>query len=318
MLFGAHCSTAGGVASALERAVRIGADCCQLFVKNNMQWFARPFREEELQAFHEVRQRAGLACVFGHAGYLINLAAPPSSNRDKSVRSLVEEIGRAAQLELPFLVVHPGAHLGAGVEAGLRRVSEAIEEVVTATRGLGVRIALENTAGQGTCLGGELWHLAEVYQRVGCADRLAICLDTAHLWGAGYDIRVPAGWDRVWEELERWVGLDQVVAFHLNDSKAALGSRRDRHEHIGRGRLGREAFRLLVSDPRFDRLPGCLETPKSEDLHEDRENLAVLRSLCATGGGRRLAKQGAWAGGRRSRAKVKWRREGDSNPRYGF
>jgi len=308
MLLGAHCSTAGGVACALERAVRIGAECCQLFVKNNMQWFARPLREEELRAYREARHRAGLGCVFGHAGYLINLAAPPSPNRDKSLRSLVQEVERAEALDLPFLVVHPGAHLGTGVETGLARVAEALDEVIAATPGCRVRLALENTAGQGTCLGAELWHLTELYQRVRHPERLAICLDTAHLWGAGYDIRTPDGWARVWEELEGGVGLDQLVAFHLNDSKASLGSRVDRHEHIGRGRLGLEAFRLLLADPRFAALPGCLETPKSDDLHEDRENLAVLRALSAPERGARDRRTGGAVRKRESRARLERRR----------
>lgn len=322
MLLGAHCSTAGGVATALERAVSIGAECCQLFVKNNMQWFARPLRPQEVAAFLQTRHSTGFPAVFGHAGYLINLAAPPSPKRDRSIRSLIQEIERAAALGLPFLVMHPGAHLGAGEEVGLARAAAALDEVLAATRTCGVRIALENTAGQGSCLGADLWHLAWLYDKVRWPERLAVCLDTAHLWAAGHDIRSGAGWQRVLNELDRLVGLSQLVAFHLNDSKTGLGSRVDRHEHIGQGKLGLEAFRWLLNDPRFERHPGCLETPKSEDLHEDRQNLAVLRALIgaprAVGPAPRLTdrpprSEKPIVGGRSV-----WRREGDSNPRYGF
>lgn len=284
MLFGAHCSTAGGLVTALARAQRIGADSCQLFVKNNMQWWARPLPEKEAANFRAAASASGLPWIFAHAGYLINLAAPESANRQKSIQSLIQELERAAALGLPFVVLHPGAHLGAGEEAGLRQVVRALDEVFAATNSANVRVALENTAGQGTCLGAELWHWAWVYDRVRDPARLAICVDTAHLFAAGHDIRTPAGWDRVIREVERSVGLDQIVAFHLNDSKAPLGSRVDRHEHIGRGHLGLEAFRSIVNDPRFERHPACLETPKSEDLHEDVENLTVLRSLCSGSG----------------------------------
>lgn len=280
MLLGAHCSTAGGLVTALDRARRIGADSCQLFVKNNMQWLARPLKEEEAANFRAAAKASGLAWIFAHAGYLINLAAPDSANRQKSIRSLIQELERTAALGLPFLVLHPGAHLGAGEEAGLRQVVRALDEAFEATKTAEVRVALENTAGQGTCLGAELWHWAWVYDRVRDPKRLAICVDTAHLLAAGHDIRSPAGWDRVMAEVDRTVGLDQIVAFHLNDSKAPLGSRVDRHEHIGRGHVGLDGFRHIVNDPRFERHPACLETPKSEDLHEDVENLAVLRSLC--------------------------------------
>ena len=280
MLLGAHCSTAGGLTTALDRARRIGADSCQLFVKNNMQWFGSTLDDAEVAAFRAARAASGLACVFAHAGYLINLASPHSVQWEKSIRSLIQELERAAALELPFLVLHPGAHLGSGELPGLHRVVKALDEALAATRTLKIRVALENTAGQGACLGAELWHLTWVFERVRSPERLAVCLDTAHLLAAGHDLRSPAGWDRVIREVDRAVGLEQIVAFHLNDSKAPLGSRVDRHEHIGQGHLGRETFRHIVNDPRFSQHPACLETPKSEDLHEDRENLALLRSLC--------------------------------------
>lgn len=279
MIFGAHCSTAGGLHKALERAQLIHAECVQIFVKNNMQWFGKPYQPAEVAEYQTELGRRTLQPVFGHTGYLINLAAPPSDNRDKSIKSLIQEVELATTIDLPFLVLHPGAHLGDGEEAGLERVAQGLNEVFRITRTSRVRIALENTAGQGSCLGFKLAHLAAIYEKVDRPERLGICLDTAHFLAAGYDIRTPKGWEAALAELDGLVGLKQILAFHLNDSKTDLGSRVDRHEHIGRGRIGREAFRHIVNDGRFEKHPACLETPKSDDLHEDIENLKVLRSL---------------------------------------
>lgn len=279
MRFGAHMSTSGGVWKALERGVAIGCDVVQFFVKNNMQWFGKPFARADLDRYANKLAAGKLACVFGHTGYLINLAAPPSANRDKSIQSLVQEIQFATELGLPFLVMHPGAHLGRGEEAGIQQVIAGLDEAFRATKDSPVRVALENTAGQGSCLGHRLAHLAAIYDGVQRPERLGVCLDTAHFLAAGYDIRAKKGWNAAIAEVDRLVGLDQVLAFHLNDSKADLGSRVDRHEHIGRGRIGAEGFRHIVRDKRFKGTPGCLETPKSGDLHEDVENLALLRSL---------------------------------------
>jgi deoxyribonuclease-4 len=279
MIFGAHCSTSGGVHTALLRAKQIGASSCQIFVKNNMQWFGRPHTPEELAQYANEFNNCGFACVFGHSGYLINLGAPASKNRDNSIKSLLQEIDLATTLGLPFLVMHPGAHLEKGEAKGLAQIVEGLNEVFRATKHSPVRIALENTAGQGSCLGYRMSHIAEIYERVNNPERLAVCLDTAHFFAAGYDIRTPAGWNAALGELEQTIGLEQIVAFHLNDSKADLGSHVDRHAGIGAGKIGREAFRHIVNDARFANLPGCLETPKSKDLHEDVENLAILRSL---------------------------------------
>jgi deoxyribonuclease-4 len=277
MKFGAHCSTSGGVWKALERGTSIGCDVVQIFVKNNMQWLGRAHGKEDIQKFASLR--GGLASVFGHAGYLINLAAPPSANWDKSLESLVQEVEFATALELPFLVLHPGAHLGAGEGEGLARMVEGLDEVFGASKKSRVRIALENTAGQGTCLGHTIEHLAAIYDGVKNPKRLALCIDTAHLFAAGFDVRSPKGWDGAMDLIDKLVGIGEIAAFHLNDSKTDLGSRVDRHEHIGKGKIGLEAFRRIVNDARFANTPGCLETPKSDDLHEDIENLAALRSL---------------------------------------
>jgi len=283
MLFGAHCSTAGGVWAALQRCKRIKGDVCQLFVKNNMQWFGKPFSAEDLAAYADERAANRFACVFGHTGYLINLGGPASENRDRSLKSLIQEIELATQLGLPFLVLHPGAHLGAGEAAGIKQIVAGLDQVIAATRRSPVRVALENTAGQGTCLGHRIEHLAAIFDRVKKPERLGVCLDTAHFFAAGYDIRTPKGWNAAIREVASLIGLKQILAFHLNDSKTPLGSRVDRHEHIGKGYLGKQAFRHIVNDARFKKHPGCLETPKSEDLHEDVQNLAVLRSLAGMG-----------------------------------
>jgi deoxyribonuclease-4 len=277
MLFGAHCSTVGGVEFALDRAGQIGGSICQIFVKNNMQWFGKAPSADSLARFAE--RRVKFAGVFGHTGYLINLGAPPSDNREKSIRSLIQEIGFAADLKLPFLVLHPGAHLGSGEEAGLDWIVKGLDDVVAATKNTPVRIALENTAGQGSCLGFAFEHLARIFERVRSPERLGLCLDTAHLFASGHDIRLAAGWNSVIDNVDNLIGLKQILAFHLNDSKTGLGSRVDRHEHIGKGKIGLDAFRHIVNDLRFAQTPGCLETPKSKDLAEDIENLAVLRSL---------------------------------------
>ena len=283
MLFGAHCSTAGGVWTALQRGRSIGCDVVQVFVKNNMQWLGKPFSREALAAYAKELAADHFARVFGHTGYLINLAAPASENRDRSIKSLIQEIQLAADLGLPFLVLHPGAHLGTGEAMGIKQIVAGLDEAFATTRKAPVRIALENIAGQETCLGNRIAHLAAVFDGVRKPERLGVCLDTAHLFAAGYDIRTPKGWDAAIREVGSLVGLKQVLAFHLNDSKTGLASRVDRHEHIGKGKIGKEAFRHIVNDARFKRHPGCLETPKSEDLHEDVQNLATLRSLASRG-----------------------------------
>lgn len=281
MFFGAHMSTSGGVHKAIQRGVGIHCEIVQIFVKNNMQWLGKPYPPEEVARYRQELAVSQLRAVFGHTGYLINLGAPASANRDKSLQSLVQEIQLAESLGVPFLVLHPGAHLGQGEEAGLRQIVAGLDEVLRATRQSPVRIALENTAGQGTCLGHRIAHLAEIFDRVQKPERLGICLDTAHFFAAGYDLRTPKGWNAAIKEVGQLIGLKQILAFHLNDSKTDLGSRVDRHAGIGQGKIGREAFRHMVNDARFAKLPGCLETPKSADLHEDVENLAVLRGLIA-------------------------------------
>jgi len=279
MIFGAHMSTSGGVWRALQRGRGIHCDVIQIFVKNNMQWFGKPYSQEDLALYANELAANTFACVFGHTGYLINLAAPESPNRDHSIKSLIQEIHLATDLGLPFLVLHPGAHLGTGEATGIKQVIAGLDEVFRVTKESPVRIALENTAGQGTCLGHQLSHLAAIYDGVKRPERLGVCLDTAHFLAAGYDIRSSKGWDAAIREAGSLIGLKQILAFHLNDSKTDLGSRVDRHAGIGEGKIGKEAFRHIVNDARFQNYPGCLETPKTESLQEDVRNLATLRSL---------------------------------------
>jgi len=251
-----------------------------------MQWLGRPQTPQELALYANELAANSLKRVFGHTGYLINLGAQPSENRDRSIASLIQEIQLATVLGLPFLVMHPGAHLGTGEEAATRQIIAGLNEVFAATRRSRVRIALENTAGQGSCLGHKIEHLAAVFDGVKKPERLGICLDTAHFFAAGYDIRTKKGWEAAIGEVESLVGCEQILAFHLNDSKTDLNSRVDRHAHIGQGKIGKEGFRHIVNDTRFGMHPGCLETPKSDDLHEDVENLKRLRELVK--GGRKL------------------------------
>ncbi|MDB6131680.1 MAG: putative endonuclease 4 [Verrucomicrobiales bacterium] len=279
MYFGAHMSTGGGVHKALQRGAGIQCEVVQIFVKNNMQWFGKPHAPNDLTAYANELASHKFKHVFGHTGYLINLGAEPSDNRDKSLKSLIQEINLATDLGLPFLVLHPGAYLKTSEAQGLEMIVQGLNEVFRATAQSPVRIALENTAGQGTCLGCKVAHLGHIFEKVDCSERLGICLDTAHFFASGYDIRTPKGWDSAIGEVESMVGIKQVLAFHLNDSKTELGSKVDRHAGIGEGKIGLEAFRQIVNDSRFKKQPGCLETPKSDDLHEDVENLAKLRSL---------------------------------------
>jgi deoxyribonuclease-4 len=279
ILLGAHMSIGGGVHRAIERSRSIECTAMQIFVKNNMQWFARPFLPEEIRAFLEHTQRHLLGAVFAHANYLINLAAINPQFHANSIRALSEELLRAEQLELPFIVLHPGAHLGEGEEAGLEKIVSSINTIFDGLPKVRTRIALETTAGQGSCLGHDFAHLAHIINNVREPERLCVCLDTAHVFAAGYDISSEKGTRKMFNDFDRIIGLDWLVALHLNDSKAARGSRVDRHEHIGKGQIGLEAFRFIMCPRRFRKIPKVLETPKGRELKEDVENMKTLRSL---------------------------------------
>jgi len=281
ILLGAHMSIAGGAHMAIERACSIQCTAMQIFVKNNMQWFARPISAEEVRAFLEHRQRSQLVSVFAHANYLINLAATNPQFHANSLRALAEELVRADHLELPFLVMHPGAHLGAGEHAALEKVTASIDAIWRVIPKVKTKIALETTAGQGSCLGHRFEEIAQIINTVREPERLCVCLDTAHVFAAGYDIGSESAVKKTFREFDRVIGRQRLVAIHLNDSKSARGSRVDRHAHIGKGAIGLAAFRFIMNEPRFRKIPKVLETPKGKEMKEDVINLKTLRRLIA-------------------------------------
>ena len=276
---GAHMSIAGGLPLALERGRALDCFAVQIFVKNQRQWAARPLADSEARAFRAARRATGIPSVFAHGSYLINLACPDPGAWARAVDAFTDELERAEALGLSCVAIHPGSHLGTGVEAGVDRVAAAVTEALRRTRGYRIRIALENTAGGGGTLGRSFAELGAMLDRVERARRVGVCVDTCHLFAAGYDLRTPEGYRRAMAECATLVGIERVLAFHLNDARAPLGSGLDRHEHIGRGRLGLPAFRLLLDDDRFRAVPKVLETPKEPEPIADRRNLAALRRL---------------------------------------
>jgi len=279
MRLGAHESISGGLHKAFDRAESAGCDAVQIFVKSNRSWAVKPLLEEDISQFKAKARETGIHPVVGHASYLLNLASPKEPLWIKSRDTLITELERCEALDVGWLVFHPGSHVGSGEEAGLARVAQALGEVHAATAGFRARILLETTAGQGTNLGYCFEHLAWLMEHAPEGERLGVCLDTCHVFAAGYELRTPEGYAETMEAFDQVIGLEQLEAIHLNDSKGDLGSRKDRHDHIGKGCIGLEGFSNLLNDPRLAGLPGLLETPKGDDLQEDRENLAVLRSL---------------------------------------
>jgi deoxyribonuclease-4 len=277
MNLGAHMSIEGGLPNALVRGREAGCSVVQIFLKNQRQWAGRALPAEEVAEFKRLREVTGIATAFAHATYLINLCTPVEAEWARAVDAFADELERAELLGLPFVVIHPGSHKGAGARRGLASLVRAIDALHARTAGYGVKIALENAAGCGNLLGGRAEELGAVLRRVREPERLAFCLDTCHLFAAGYDIRTAAGLRATLARFDAAVGLERVVAWHLNDAKAGLGSGLDRHEHIGRGAIGREAFGRLLRHPATRRRPMVLETPKEDDW--DRKNLRVLRRL---------------------------------------
>lgn len=277
--FGAHMPVTGGVAKAFQRGEHVGCETMQIFSKNQRQWQAKPYTEQDIATYKHEQQRTGIGPVVVHTSYLINLASPDDELWEKSIDALIDELERCAALDIPYAVMHPGSHTGSGEETGLRRITDALNRIFTNGDGGTVMVLLEATAGQGSNLGNRFEHLAQLIEMSTHPQRLGVCIDTCHIFAAGYDLRTPETYEETFSSFERIVGLDQIKVLHLNDSKHDLGSRKDRHEHIGKGCLGIEAFRLLVNDPRFAEMPMILETPKEKDLAEDIENLAVLRGL---------------------------------------
>lgn len=278
-LLGAHMSIAGGLALALQRGLAVGCSVVQIFLRNQRQWTARPYADSEVREFRAAWKASGIRIVFAHANYLINLATPVPAEWHRAVDVFQDELNRAEALGLPFVVIHPGSHRGTGAEEGIRRVARALDVLHERSRGYAVRIVLENTAGGGASLGRSFEELAAMLAAAGEPERVGVCLDTCHLFAAGYDIRSAAGYRATMARCGRLLGLRRVRAFHLNDAKQALGSGLDRHEKIGRGHLGVPAFRLLMRDRRFARVPMALETPKEPEPRADRDALALLRRL---------------------------------------
>jgi deoxyribonuclease-4 len=286
LILGAHQSISGGYYRAAERARDCGCQCVQLFTKNNNQWRAKEIGDDEARQFREALAACALSHPLAHDSYLINLAAPDDALWKKSIDAFVVELLRADKLGIPYLVTHPGSFTTTSEEAGLRRIAQALDEVHRQTPRVAAVTLLEVTAGQGTSLGHRFEHLAAILDGVKQADRLAVCLDTCHLFAAGYALAPEKSYRATMKELDRILGIKRVKAIHLNDSKRQFGSRVDRHEHIGKGQIGLEGFRLLLNDKRFAKVPMYLETPKEENgepqgLKLDRMNLEVLRSLIA-------------------------------------
>src|SRR5947209_7986659 len=276
-LFGAHMTVAGGLHNALLAARAHDCGSVQLFTKNANQWQAPDLTDEQVRAFRRTLRETGLRQTAAHDSYLINLASPDDALYRRSVEAFVVELKRAERLGLRYLVTHPGAHLGSGEEAGLARVAAALDEAHARLPGLRVRVLLETTAGQGSSLGHRFEHLGRVLALVKEPERLGICLDTCHVFAAGYALAPAAEYEATLRAFDAAVGLRRLRLFHVNDSLRPFGSRVDRHAHIGRGHLGLEPFRLLVNDPRFRNRPMVLETAKEDDM--DAVNLKTLRGL---------------------------------------
>jgi deoxyribonuclease-4 len=276
---GAHVSVAGGFVEGVRRGTELAADALQIFVKSPSQWQSKPLLPEDAEAFRAAHGASAIGPVVAHAAYLINLAAPEPQILARSRAALADELRRCAALGVPALVVHPGAHMGAGEEAGLAAIARSLDAVDADLGACPTRILLEITAGQGTVLGSRLRHLAAIREQAESRGRLGVCLDTCHAFAAGYAIDSGAGWDDFLAELEAEIGFELVGCVHLNDSVGALGSRKDRHANIGEGCLGVEPFRRLLAEPRLAGAPMILETPIGDDELGHARDLATLRGL---------------------------------------
>ncbi len=287
-LFGAHMSVAGGLHKAVEAARAHGCATVQIFTKNASQWAARDLAADEVKTFRRALRASGLRGATAHDSYLINLASPDPALFRRSVEAFVVELRRAETLGLSYLVTHPGAHVDSGEEAGLERVARALDEAHARCPGFRVKVLLETTAGQGSTLGHRFEHLARILALTAEADRVGVCFDTCHVFAAGYALAPEAEYRATMRAFDRAVGLKRLRVFHVNDSLKPLGSRVDRHAHIGRGCLGTEPFRLLVNDRRFRNRPMILETPKEDGPVKDMDavNLGTLRGLAEPGDAR--------------------------------
>lgn len=270
-------SVAGGLALACGRAREVGADAIQIFTKNERQWRSKPLADGEISAFRKAVDDCGIKAAFAHDSYLINLASPKAEMFEKSLDAFVDELQRCEALGLSFLVTHPGSPGEAGEELGIAGMRKGINEALRRTKGQRTKIGLETTAGQGATVGRTFEQMKAILDGVQEPDRVGFVFDTCHVFASGYDIRTRAGWDETMGKFDAAVGTNRILGFHVNDSKKDLGCRVDRHEHIGKGCIGLEAFRCLMNDPRFTGVPKVLETPKEDGM--DDVNLKLLRGL---------------------------------------
>ncbi len=278
-LLGAHTSTAGGVSKAIERAEKLHFTAIQIFTKNNNRWFAKPLEENELAKFKKLWKNSDIKYIVSHDSYLINLCASNTELLNKSRKAFVDELQRCEILGISYLNFHPGSHTGRGEEDGLKVIAESINIAHEKTKGYKVSSMLELTAGQGTALGYKFEHIAQIIEMVEEKNRMSACIDTAHIFAAGYDIRSEAAYQKTMKEFDEIIGLERLKCFHINDSKKELGSRVDRHEHIGKGFIGTEGFANIMNDKKVESVPKILETPKGKEQLEDLENLKVLKNL---------------------------------------
>lgn len=272
-------SIAGGVYNAVLHGRRAGCDVVQIFTKQSNQWRAKPLTGDEIEQFFQEQKGTGVKVACAHDSYLINLASPDDSLYKKSMDSFKLELERCDVLRIPYLVMHPGSHVGSGEDAGLKRIAEAFNRLFDQMPDSKTAVCLETTAGQGTNLGYRFEQLAQIIDMVADKTRMAVCFDTCHVFAAGYPLRDLNEYRKTMKEFDSILGLKRLKVIHFNDSKKPFGSKKDRHEHIGKGELGLEPFRNMLNDRRLAKIPKILETPKSEDLHEDIENLKILRSL---------------------------------------
>ena len=278
-LIGAHMSIEGGVHFAIQRGESIGCKTIQLFTKNNTRWNAPPLEEEESRRFRELASKTNILPIIAHSSYLINLSAQDKKVLIRSHYALMDEMLRCEMLGIKHIVIHPGYHGGAGIEQGLKKIALSIDMVYEKLPNIDVSITLETTAGQGTSIGFRFEHLREVIDNSNYKEKISVCIDTAHIFEAGYDIRSYDKYNETMNEFCEIIGLKNLKVIHINDSKTPLGSNVDRHEHIGKGKIGIDAFRFIMSDERLANIPKILETPKGEDLKEDIENIDILKNL---------------------------------------
>ncbi|MCX8010361.1 MAG: deoxyribonuclease IV [Ignavibacteria bacterium] len=279
ILLGAHTSIAGGIDSAVDRAVKINCNAMQIFTKNNNQWKASPLDSNTIQTYKNKLRLSKIKSVIAHDSYLINLCAKDKEILNKSRLSFIEELKRCELIDILYLNFHPGSHLGQGEKDGIKIIAESINLAHQATKNFKVNTMLETTAGQGTSIGYRFEHLREIIDLIEDKSRMAVCIDTCHIFAAGYDISSKNGYKKTFHDFNSIIGFKYLKAFHINDSKRELGSRVDRHQHIGKGKIGLNGFKLLMNDKRVENIPKILETPKGPDMKEDVLNMKVLRSL---------------------------------------